>query len=89
MVWVHALRNALPPLIQVMALSFVSLLSGALITEIIFSWPGIGRLTFEAILSRDYPLVLATTAFSAVMVLLANLAADVLHALADPRVRDA
>jgi peptide/nickel transport system permease protein len=87
-VWVHALRNALPPLIQVTALSFVSLLSGALITEIIFSWPGIGRLAFEAILSRDYPLVLGTTAFSAVMVLLVNLAADVLHALADPRVRD-
>ena len=49
----------------------------------------IGRLTFEAILSRDYPLVLASTAFSAVMVLLANLAADLLHALADPRIRDA
>ena len=88
-VWVHALRSALPPLIQVAALSFVSLLSGTLIAEIIFSWPGIGRLTFEAILSRDYPLVLAATAFSAVMVLLANLAADLLHALADPRVRDA
>lgn len=88
-VWVHALRNALPPLIQVLALSFATLLSGTLITEVIFSWPGIGRLTFEAILSRDYPLVLATTAFSAIMVLLANLAADVLHALADPRIRDA
>jgi peptide/nickel transport system permease protein len=87
-VWVHALRNALPPLIQVMALSFVTLLSGAVIAEIIFSWPGIGRLTFEAILSRDYPLVLAATAFSAIIVLLANLAADLLHALADPRIRD-
>jgi peptide/nickel transport system permease protein len=87
-VWVHALRNALPPLIQVMAISLISLLSGALIMEVVFSWPGIGRLTFEAILSRDYPLVLATTAFSAVMVLAANLMADVLHALADPRVRD-
>ena len=86
-VWVHALRNALPPLIQVLAISFVGLLSGSLITEVIFSWPGIGRLTFEAILSRDYPLVLTTTAFSAVVVLLANLVADVLHALADPRVR--
>jgi peptide/nickel transport system permease protein len=88
-VWVHALRNALPPLIQVLAISFATLLSGALITEVIFSWPGIGRLTFEAILSRDYPLVLATTAFSAIMVLLANLGADLLHALADPRIRDA
>jgi peptide/nickel transport system permease protein len=88
-VWVHGLRNALPPLIQLLALSFATLLSGALVTEVIFSWPGLGRVTFEAILSRDYPLVLATTAFSAIMVLLANLAADVLHALADPRIRDA
>jgi len=87
-VWVHALRNALPPLIQVMAISLISLLSGALVMEVVFSWPGIGRLTFDAILSRDYPLVLAATAFSAVMVLAANLMADVLHALADPRVRD-
>jgi peptide/nickel transport system permease protein len=88
-VWVHALRNALPPLIQIMALSLGSLLSGIVIAEVVFSWPGLGRLTFEAILGRDYPLVLATTAFAAVMTLLANLMADVLHALADPRVRDA
>ena len=88
-VWVHALRNALPPLIQVLALSFVALLSGGVILEIIFSWPGLGRLLYEAIQTRDYPLVLAATAFSAVMVLLANLAADLLHALADPRIRDA
>lgn len=88
-VWVHALRSALPPLIQVAAISFASTLSGAVITEVIFSWPGIGRLTFEAILSRDYPLVLASTAFGAVMVLLANLAADLFHALADPRIREA
>jgi peptide/nickel transport system permease protein len=87
-VWVHALRNALPPLIQVLAISLAALLSGVLIAEVVFSWPGLGRLTFEAIQSRDYPLVLATTAFAAVMVLLTNLMADVLHALADPRVRD-
>lgn len=87
-VWVHALRNALPALIQVAAISFTSLLGGALVTEIIFSWPGFGRLSFEAILSRDYPLVLAATAFSAVVVLLANLVADLVHALADPRVRE-
>jgi peptide/nickel transport system permease protein len=88
-IWVHALRNALPPLIQVAASSASGLLSGALIVEVVFAWPGMGRLTTEAILSRDYPLVLATTALGAVMVLLANLAADLLHALSDPRVRDA
>ena len=88
-IWAHALRNALPPVIQVLGLSLGALLSGILIAEVVFSWPGIGRLTFEAILGRDYPLILATTAFSAVMTLLANLLADVLHALADPRVRGA
>jgi peptide/nickel transport system permease protein len=88
-IWMHALRNALPPLLQVLAISLAGLLSGALVTEVVFSWPGIGRLTFEAIVSRDYPVVLATTAFGAVVVLLANLMADVLHALSDPRVRNA
>ena len=52
-----------------------------------FSWPGLGRLTFDAILTRDYPLVLGATAFSAALVVLGNLLADVLHALSDPRVR--
>jgi peptide/nickel transport system permease protein len=87
-VWVHALRNALAPLLQILAVSIAGLLSGALVTEVVFSWPGLGRLTFEAILSRDYPLILGTTALSAVFVLLVNLLADVLHAWADPRVRD-
>lgn len=88
-IWMHALRNALPPLLQVTAISIGGLLGGALVTEVVFSWPGIGRLTFDAILSRDYPLVLATTALGAVVVLLTNLLADVFHALADPRVRSA
>jgi peptide/nickel transport system permease protein len=88
-IWVHALRNALAPLLQVLALSMSALLGGVIVIEVVFSWPGLGRLTFEAVLSRDYPLILGTTAFSAVMILLSNLLADVLHALADPRVRDA
>ena len=85
----HGLRNILPLLLQLLTLSASGLLSGSLVTEVIFSWPGLGRLTFEAILSRDYTLVLATTAFTAVIVLACNLVADVLHALADPRVRNA
>lgn len=88
-VWMHGLRNILPLLLQLLALSASGLLSGSLVTEVIFSWPGLGRLTFESILSRDYPMVLATTAFTAVLVLACNLVADILHALADPRVRDA
>jgi peptide/nickel transport system permease protein len=88
-VWVHGMRNALAPLLQVLALSFAALLSGSLVTEVVFSWPGLGRLIYAAVLSRDVPLILAATAFSAILVLLGNFLADVLHALADPRVRDA
>lgn len=88
-VWAHGMRTALPPLIQLFALSLPALLSGSLAAEVVFAWPGLGRLTFTAILARDYPLILATTAFSAVLVLLGNLLADVLLVLADPRVRNA
>ena len=87
-VWVHALRNVLAPLLQIFAVSLSGLLGGVIVVEVVFSWPGLGRLTFDAILSRDYPLILGTTAFSAVVILVANLLADLLHALADPRVRD-
>ncbi len=86
-VWVHGMRNALVPLIQILALSLPALLSGSLITEVVFSWPGLGRLTFNAILTRDYPVVLGVTAFSAVVVVAGNFLADVFHALVDPRVR--
>jgi peptide/nickel transport system permease protein len=84
---VHGLRTALVPVIQLFGVSLPSLLSGALIVEVVFSWPGLGRLTFGAIAARDYPLVLATTAWSALLVLLGSLLADLLHAWADPRVR--
>jgi peptide/nickel transport system permease protein len=87
--WVHGLRNAAVPLIQVFAISLPALISGSLIMEVVFSWPGFGRLIYLAIQTRDYPLVLAATAFSATAVILGNLLADVLHALSDPRVRDA
>ncbi|HEX6900010.1 MAG TPA: ABC transporter permease [Thermoanaerobaculia bacterium] len=86
-VWVHGLRNALTPTIQVLAISLPALLSGSFITEVVFSWPGMGRLTFNAILTRDYPLVLGATAFAAAVVVVGNFLADVLHALSDPRVR--
>lgn len=88
-VWVHGMRNAAVPLIQLFGLSLPALLSGSLITEVVFSWPGLGQLTFNAILARDYPLILGATALSATVVVLGNLLADVLHALLDPRVRDA
>jgi len=83
-IWVHAARNALAPVLQVLALSVPILLSGALITEVVFSRPGLGRIAFVAVTGRDYPVVLATTAFSGALVILANLAADLLHAAVDP-----
>jgi len=88
-VWVHGLRNALTPIIQLFALTFPQLLNGSIVTEIIFAWPGIGRLTLGAVLSRDYPLILGITMFSAALVVLGNLLADLLQAATDPRVRDA
>ena len=88
-VWVHGMRNAIVPLVQVFAISLPVLLSGALIVEVVFSWPGLGQLTFLAISTRDYPLILGATALSAVLVVLGNLLADILHAMFDPRVRDA
>jgi peptide/nickel transport system permease protein len=86
-VWVHGMRTALAPILQIFALSLIGLLSGSLVIEVIFSWPGMGRLTVEAVLTRDYPVVLATTTLAAVFVLASNFLADVIHALADPRVR--
>jgi len=87
-VWVHGMRNALVPVVQVLAGSLPLLLSGSLLIEVVFSWPGLGRLAFQAILTRDYPLILGTTALSAALVVLGNFVADVLQALIDPRVRD-
>ena len=88
-VWVHGMRNALTPIIQIFTMSLPQLLNGSLVTEIVFAWPGLGRVTFAAILTRDYPLILGVTLFTALTVILGNLLADVLHAAADPRVRDA
>lgn len=85
--WRHALPNALLPLIQRLGVSLPVLLSGSLVIEFIFSWPGIGYTSYFAIQQRDYPVVLATTALSTVLVIAGSLMADLLHAVADPRVR--
>ncbi len=83
----HAMRNAIIPIITVSGLSLPSLLGGAVIVEAVFSWHGMGYLTIEAIFSRDYPLIIATTFVAGVMVILGNLIADVSYALVDPRIR--
>jgi peptide/nickel transport system permease protein len=88
-VWVHGLRNAIVPLILVFTLVLPGMLSSAVVVEVVFSWPGLGRLIFQAVGARDYPLILGATALAATIVVLSNLLADVLQALVDPRVRDA
>lgn len=88
-VWVHGLRNAIVPLILVFTLVLPGMLSSAVVVEVVFSWPGLGRLIFQAVGTRDYPLVLGATALAATLVVLSNLLADLLQALVDPRVRDA
>jgi ABC-type dipeptide/oligopeptide/nickel transport system permease component len=83
----HALRNALLPVITVVGLQVGILLSGAILTETIFSWPGIGRWLVEAIYARDYPIVQGVTLFIAIIFVLTNLTVDVLYAWADPRIK--
>jgi len=85
--YVHALPNALLPLLTVIGLALPGLLSGAVILEVMFSWPGMGRLMFDAVMQRDYPVILGASALAAVVVLLGTLAVDLLYAAADPRVR--
>jgi peptide/nickel transport system permease protein len=86
-VFKHALRNALLPIITLLGLTLPYLFGGAVLVETIFAWPGMGRLIVEAVYQRDYPLVMATSFVIAVMVILGNLLADVLYAVADPRIR--
>lgn len=83
----HAMRNALIPLVTVLGLQFSNLLSGAVVTELVFAWPGLGRLLVQAVLNRDVPLVLGATIIIAVFVVFVNLIVDLLYGVIDPRVR--
>ncbi len=85
--WHHAFRNALIPLITLFGITVPYLISGSVIVEEIFQWDGVGMLYFESVLTRDYPTVMGLTVVTAVVTLLASLLADILYALADPRVR--
>jgi len=82
----HGFRNTLIPLITLVALTVPALLSGAVILEVIFSWPGIGRLLFDSIMQRDYPTIMGLTVISALLVLAGTLLADLAYAWVDPRV---
>jgi peptide/nickel transport system permease protein len=83
----HALRNSMLPVITLLGLYLPFLFSGTIFIEVIFAWPGMGRIIYEAIFQRDYPLVMATSFIFAVIVIVGNLIADVLYAVADPRIR--
>jgi peptide/nickel transport system permease protein len=83
----HALRNALIPIVTLVGLYLPYLLSGSVLVETIFAWPGMGRLIVDSIFQRDYPLVMATSFIAAALVVLGNLLADVLYAVVDPRIR--
>jgi len=83
----HALRNALLPLITLFGLAIPSFFSGALIVETIFSWPGIGRLTYDAATSRNYTVIMGTVLMSSTLVIMGNLLADIGYSLLDPRIK--
>lgn len=83
----HVLRNALLPILVLLGLSLPALFSGAVFVEAVFAWPGVGRVLVDAVHARDYPVVLAATTVSAVLVVAGNLLADALAACVDPRIR--
>ncbi|MBX3142364.1 MAG: ABC transporter permease [Trueperaceae bacterium] len=83
----HGLSNVMLPLITVLGLEVPRLVSGAMVTEVVFSWPGIGRLLNDSLLTRDYPVVLGALLISSLVVIVANLLTDISYSLLDPRVR--
>jgi peptide/nickel transport system permease protein len=83
----HALRNALVPLVTLLALDLPYIFGGAIFVEILFSWPGMGRLYYQAALQRDYPVLLAVLIIGASFIILSNLLADIVYAYLDPRIR--
>jgi peptide/nickel transport system permease protein len=83
----HALRNALLPVITVIGLSFGGLLSGAILTETVFAWPGIGKWVYDAIAARDYPIIQGGVLFVAFIFVIVNLIVDLSYALIDPRIQ--
>ena len=86
-VWKHCLRNALIPVLSLWGVFMGGLVTGAIVTETVFAWPGIGRLTYEAVIFRDYPLLQAVIVMDAVFILIINLLVDILYAYVDPRIR--
>ena len=85
-IYKHALRNALIPVVTIVGLQFGALLGGAVVTETIFAWPGVGRLMINAIWKRDYPMIQGATLVMCALFVLVNLIVDILYAFIDPRI---
>jgi peptide/nickel transport system permease protein len=83
----HALRNALLPVVTVLGLQFGNVLAGAILVETVFNWPGLGRLAFESVLRRDYPTILGVLLFSSIVVVVMNQVTDLAYRLIDPRIK--
>jgi len=83
----HALKNAMLPIVTVAGIQFGTMIGGVVITETVFSWPGVGRLTVEAVQYRDYPLLMGIFLLSAISVIIANLITDIIYTVVDPRVK--
>jgi len=88
-IWKHALRNSLIPVLTFMGTFFATMITGAVVVETVFSWPGIGRLAFEAILNRDFPLIQAVVLFMTALFIVINLIVDLIYGWVDPRIRKA
>lgn len=86
-VWRHAMRNTLIPVVTVIGLQFGSLLEGSIVIEVVFAWPGVGRLLVDSVLNRDYAVVQVTVFFIAVAFILINIVVDVIYVYLDPRIR--
>lgn len=86
-IYKHAFRNALIPLIPIIVGGIVTLFSGSIIIEQVFGWPGIGNITYQAILNRDYPLLMGSAMFYAILTIFLNLLTDIVYAFVDPRIR--
>ena len=86
-IWKHCLRNALIPVLTLWGVFVGNLITGAIVTETVFAWPGIGRLTYEAVIYRDFPLLQAVIILKSILILGINLGVDILYAYVDPRIR--
>lgn len=86
-IWKHCFRNALVPVLSFASVYFAVLISGAIVVETVFAWPGVGRLSYEAIMGRDYPVMQAVVIMVASLILVVNLLVDILYAYIDPRIR--